>query len=352
MPQSVVDQFEVIEVEIDHSDAAAMALCLGDCVDHAIAEQQPVRQAGQRVVVGLILELFLRRLALSDVAIVDDDRVDAAVVQQVLAEGLQPDPRAVLVEKAELRVRFPIGRRRELAEDFPRCLAVARMNESQETRIQQLALAVAEKALRRRSDVGEGQIGIEEGDATPAFLDQSTEALLALLELVVRPFPLRDIANEGAVCQIVARSHRIDHHLDGELLAVRATSHAFNASLRDSAGNRLEERRDDVAWKRPPHDIPRSQAERRLRLRIPLDDVRLTIDADHRIQRRVDQLLEARFRAVQRLLRPRALHGLAHEVGYRLEKADLEFLEFSRRAGVGQDDTECAAGGGDDHAGP
>ena len=94
----------MIEIEIHHRHAAAISLRLRDRVDDAVAEKQPVRKSGQRVVVGLIFELLLRRFALRDVAVIEHDRADARLVQHVLRERLQPDPDAAAMAKTQFRL--------------------------------------------------------------------------------------------------------------------------------------------------------------------------------------------------------------------------------------------------------
>ena len=74
VPEAVVHELEVIEVEVHHREADAVAPRVREAVHEAVAEEQAVRQAGQRVVVRAVLELLLGLLALRDVAVVEDDR--------------------------------------------------------------------------------------------------------------------------------------------------------------------------------------------------------------------------------------------------------------------------------------
>ena len=64
VPQAVVDRLEVVEVEEDHGHALALAARAGDRMADALGEQGAVRQAGHRVVEGLVGELLLEGLAL------------------------------------------------------------------------------------------------------------------------------------------------------------------------------------------------------------------------------------------------------------------------------------------------
>ncbi len=58
----------------------AVAAAAGDAVAHAIDEQGAVGQARDRVVEGLVGELFLEALALADVAAVEHDALHVLVV--------------------------------------------------------------------------------------------------------------------------------------------------------------------------------------------------------------------------------------------------------------------------------
>ena len=67
----------------------------------AVAEQGPVRQAGDAVVEGLAGQLALQADLLADVAGVQDEAADVAVVAQVGDVRLDLPPLAEAVEKAE-----------------------------------------------------------------------------------------------------------------------------------------------------------------------------------------------------------------------------------------------------------
>ncbi len=67
----VVDVLEAVEVEQVERALAAVARGVGDELGQLLVEAAAVEEAGQRVVVGEVLELVLEALALRDVA---DDR--------------------------------------------------------------------------------------------------------------------------------------------------------------------------------------------------------------------------------------------------------------------------------------
>ena len=186
MPEAVVHELEVIDVEVHHGEADAVAARVREAVHEPVAEEQPVRQRRERVVIRAILELLLRLLPLRDVAIVDDDRADARLLQQVLSESFQPHPRAVLVAEAQLAVRFFVRRRENFVEHLPRDSHVARMNELEDAAADQLVLVVADQVMRRRAGEGEVRVRVEQHHAAPALLDDRAESFLALLERALR----------------------------------------------------------------------------------------------------------------------------------------------------------------------
>src|ERR1051326_5345926 len=213
VPEAVVDELEVIEVEIHHRERPAVALRLRDGGEDAVAEEEAVRKTGERVVIRLILELLLRCLALRDVAIVDDDRADARLVQEVLREAFEPDPRAVLVEEAELALELAVRRLEEIGEELARDLALARMDEAENAGAEEIGLAVTEKALGRGAGVGEGEAVVQQHDAAPALLDDGAEALLASLELLLRAAALGDVADERGEGLLARAPDRTDGDL-------------------------------------------------------------------------------------------------------------------------------------------
>ena len=66
--EAVVDQLEAVEVDEGDRDAAVVALRLQDGLVEALADQAAVRQAGQVVVVGDVMNTLLGQFAFGDVA--------------------------------------------------------------------------------------------------------------------------------------------------------------------------------------------------------------------------------------------------------------------------------------------
>ena len=90
MPEAVVDGLEVVEVDEQHGDVGEAALRTHERVLDAIREQRAVREVGDRIMEGLVLELVLEGLALAHVAAVEHDAANVLVVQQVGVLDLEP----------------------------------------------------------------------------------------------------------------------------------------------------------------------------------------------------------------------------------------------------------------------
>ncbi len=67
MAEAIVDQFQFIEIEQEHRERAIAALAAADFAFERIEKFAIVREAGERVVRGLIVNSFFVLLALGDV---------------------------------------------------------------------------------------------------------------------------------------------------------------------------------------------------------------------------------------------------------------------------------------------
>ena len=93
MPERVVDALEVVEVDEHHRDLTHAAGL--ERLAHALGEQRAVGEPGQRIVVGLVLELVLQ------VAQLGDGLLEAVVLQRGARVGGQRlEQRAVGVGEA------------------------------------------------------------------------------------------------------------------------------------------------------------------------------------------------------------------------------------------------------------
>src|ERR671931_2042121 len=64
---AVVDEFEPVEVEEEYGDEGAVPAGPGEGSGEAVAEEGPIRQAGERIVERLVGERRRRLLAFADV---------------------------------------------------------------------------------------------------------------------------------------------------------------------------------------------------------------------------------------------------------------------------------------------
>ena len=76
VPERVVDLLEVVEVEEEHRERAVVAAPAGQRLARGLDEHRAVGEPGDGVVEGLVRELGLERLALADVAGVEQDAAD------------------------------------------------------------------------------------------------------------------------------------------------------------------------------------------------------------------------------------------------------------------------------------
>ncbi|MDT4821239.1 hypothetical protein FQZ97_544090 [compost metagenome] len=102
--EAVVDHLEAVDVHEGQREAALVARGQGDGLADAVAEQVAVGQAGEAVVVGLVLQLLLVALGFGDVVENADEVADlAAVVHHRRHLEVVPELRAVLAEVAQQR---------------------------------------------------------------------------------------------------------------------------------------------------------------------------------------------------------------------------------------------------------
>ena len=101
--EAVVDGLEVVEVDEHDRDLRNAAPGAHQGVLDPVGEERAVRELRHRIVEGLVRELFLERLALADVAAVEDDAADVLVVEQVGVLDLEPECRAVAGAAASIR---------------------------------------------------------------------------------------------------------------------------------------------------------------------------------------------------------------------------------------------------------
>jgi len=158
MAERVVDGLEIIEVHEQDRDGPAVPRLAFQRVLDTIVEQRSVREGGDGIVERLVLELFLERLALADVANVQHDPVHVGVAEEVRAYELDMEPVCVAMKEAELGqcgpgvVPVAVSARQEL-EHLGLVLGVDVVGEFG---ARELLVPVAQHSLHRRADVGNG----------------------------------------------------------------------------------------------------------------------------------------------------------------------------------------------------
>jgi hypothetical protein len=101
MPEPIVDLLEAIDVEVQQGQRAVLAFRPGCGVGQAILEQVAVREAGQRIVVGLVDETLQQWLALDRVAHGTQQRIAgvSAADPEILRSGPDHGQRLIRVRQ-------------------------------------------------------------------------------------------------------------------------------------------------------------------------------------------------------------------------------------------------------------
>jgi hypothetical protein len=86
---------EVVQIHEYDRHARPVAPAPGECLDDAVVEQVPVREAGQGIVTCLLGDLLQGMMTFGDLVAVDDDGFDYRVVEHVRASHLEPAVGAV-----------------------------------------------------------------------------------------------------------------------------------------------------------------------------------------------------------------------------------------------------------------
>ena len=158
--EAVVDRLEVVEVDEQDRELAAVALEPRRGVVDAVAEQRLVGEPGQRVVERLVRELVLQPAVFGDVAEAPHAPDDFAVdpLRQRIAFEHAP------VLELERVVAVRIGLVVELLDLGDERLGIAELFEHERERL--AVVACAQDAVRDAPHLGEA--GVEAGDATVA----------------------------------------------------------------------------------------------------------------------------------------------------------------------------------------
>src|SRR3954469_23631246 len=103
MPECVVDELEVVQVQHEHGEPAALTLYTLQCVLRAVMKQAAVGQARQRVVESLVTQAPLQLAPLRYIAHGQDDTCDVEILEKVLDDDLEGYPLAVGVRQRPVR---------------------------------------------------------------------------------------------------------------------------------------------------------------------------------------------------------------------------------------------------------
>ena len=151
----------------------------------AVPEEPTIREAGDRVVERLVLELLLEELALADVASVHDDPAHVRIERQVGPEALDVEPPAVAVAPAELdqlgRVVLLAGEFGEQGHDAGHVVGMDEVFD--EPRAEELLDLIAHDALDRRALIADRGVREDHSDHVRGVLHQRREPRLALAEV-------------------------------------------------------------------------------------------------------------------------------------------------------------------------
>ena len=151
---------------------------------NAVGKERAVGEAGDRVVEGLVGELVLEGLPLTDVAAIEHEAPDMLVLQQIGVLDFELKPTPVAMSKRALnadRLRAfgaPVENLRET-----RTVAVG--EQPVEAAPFGLLHRVAEDSLDRRTLIVDDPVRVENGDHVARVRDQRPETCLALLAMQV-----------------------------------------------------------------------------------------------------------------------------------------------------------------------
>ena len=102
VPEAVVDELEVVEVEEQNGQQGPRSSCPRQRVLQPVQEQGTIGKPAQRVVERLVFELFLEGFALAHVTHREDNPRDGGIAQQIVRYHLDVPPGTIVVPDAPL----------------------------------------------------------------------------------------------------------------------------------------------------------------------------------------------------------------------------------------------------------
>ena len=188
--EAVVHHLEPVDVDEEHGDGAPGERGTFDGRFQPREEARPVRQAGERVVVGAVRELGLDALAFRDVAHVADHAVDAGIVEAVRHSHFEPPERPVRVAETDLHPgRGALFTRGDRPEERPRPIEIGLVDEVGGQSGDRVGV-VAEGPTDRGAHVAHRTFEVDHHDDVRAVLHERAEPLLAAAHRLLDAFLL------------------------------------------------------------------------------------------------------------------------------------------------------------------
>jgi hypothetical protein len=223
--ERVVHALETVEIDEQHGHLALIAAGVQQRLLDAVAAQQAVRQAGQRIVLRQVADVLLGALSLADIAKEGDHR--AIALATVLTErDLDIDPPAVAVLGRELHSRGQCFRLCEQALEAGAIRAIE--HQSAEGCTDQLLAPVTQDAFHRMVAVKDQSAAIERHDPVRGCLGQR-----AILRLLIAHDARRAIAlgQRHREQQAADREHRDEACASSIDMSPRAVAAAANSAI-------------------------------------------------------------------------------------------------------------------------
>ena len=191
--EGVVDLLEVVEVHHQQRSAGAVPLAQVEVALELLIEAAPVREPGQRVVLGQVCQLRLEAPTLGHVDRIEQQLVGYAVpVVHDDALERHVDPVAVAVLDPRLG-RDPPRRARDDLADEPSHLGRLRA-ERERVVADEVVADPAGQVARCRVDVGDLPVDRADDDAERRLLEEARQPFLGHRQLLLAPPRLGDVA--------------------------------------------------------------------------------------------------------------------------------------------------------------
>ena len=206
---TVVDGLETVQVEVEHGDRRIGPVDLVEAVLQPGDEQVPVRQAGQRVVHGLVGELVLDPLRLGDVLDVVD-RVTCSASHVMHYRGMNPGPDRMtlgmdIADVDAVTVDRCVPKLREQPDTVSDVIGVG---EIQDVLSDQVGCVVPKQTAQWPVDLFEPAVQVDQGNADRSTVEGGLETVLRFRERTFLLLALRDVPPDDD--QTVANPDSLD----------------------------------------------------------------------------------------------------------------------------------------------